>query len=299
MTPQENKLIKLAEKVANGQLGDSQLFLLDEIHAVEDKVDTLSTTTEGQVKDLEAKIEDIKQSAPDLNKVLESVRGTQGIQGEKGEIGDTGAQGESIKGDKGDKGDTGERGLRGLVGSMGATGEPGSDGINGIDGKNGKNGSPDTSEQIRDKLETLKEDDRLDVSAIKGIDKIENKIKAIQIRPVGKAGRSLLQLYVDGTKRGAIQYLNLIPGTGVALTYSSKYGRNDITISATGAGAFSILVATGAVDDSNTIFTFVSAPSIVVVNGASYVNGAGVTIAGTTATLDNPVGTGGNIYAIG
>lgn len=59
-----------------------------------------------------------------------------------------------------------------------------------------------------------------------------------------------------------------------------------------------LLTATGTVDDSNTTFTFTSTPQIVVVNGMSYRNGHGVTIVTTTATLDSPAGTGGDVYGI-
>lgn len=84
-------------------------------------------------------------------------------------------------------------------------------------------------------------------------------------------------------------------GTGV--TINTANGVKTISV---GAAGLSVLTATGTVDDSNTIFTFASTPTLVVVNGVSYRNGHGVTIAGTTATLDNPVGTNnGDIYALG
>ena len=63
-------------------------------------------------------------------------------------------------------------------------------------------------------------------------------------------------------------------------------------------GGANVLTATGTINDSNTTFTFTSIPKIVVVNGASYINGAGVTITGTTAVLDNAPGTGGSVYGI-
>ena len=65
-----------------------------------------------------------------------------------------------------------------------ATVTNGKDGARGDRGEPGKSikgdsGSPDTPEEVRDKLESLRGDDRLDVSAIKGLDKklkkIENK----------------------------------------------------------------------------------------------------------------------------
>lgn len=58
-------------------------------------------------------------------------------------------------------------------------------------------------------------------------------------------------------------------------------------------------LVTGTIDDTNRIFTFAKTPTIVVVNGASYINGFGVTIAGITATLDSAAGTGGSLYALG
>lgn len=51
-------------------------------------------------------------------------------------------------------------------------GKDGRDGIDGRDGTDGLDGSPDTPAQVRDKLETLKDDERLDKSAIKGLERI-------------------------------------------------------------------------------------------------------------------------------
>lgn len=110
--------------------------------------------------------------------------------------------------------------------------------------------APETPESVRDKLETLKEDDRLDKSAIKGIDKLEERVKSVEIRPVrGAGGRALLQLYVDGSKKGAIQYLNLIGGAGVTLTYASTNGRNDVAYDLTPQARIAFLAK---VDANNT-----------------------------------------------
>lgn len=70
----------------------------------------------------------------------------------------------------------GRDGKPGLDGRDGRDGRDGADGytpIKGVDysdGKPGKDGSPDTAEQVRDKLSSLIGDDRLDSSAIKGLD---------------------------------------------------------------------------------------------------------------------------------
>jgi hypothetical protein len=74
--------------------------------------------------------------------------------GKDGKDGKQGPPGESIQGNKGD------------------TGEPGPIGPQGPEGKEGpagKDGSPDTPFQVRDKLESLQEDDRLDASAIRNL----------------------------------------------------------------------------------------------------------------------------------
>lgn len=66
-----------------------------------------------------------------------------------------------------------------------------------------------------------------------------------------------------------------------------------------GTGLSYLPLVSGTINNSNTVFIFAKTPTIVVVNGASYINGSGVTISGTTATLDNPAGTGGSVYALG
>ena len=55
---------------------------------------------------------------------------------------------------------------------------------------------------------------------------------------------------------------------------------------------------TGDINDSNVSFTASAEPSVVIVNGAMYKDGAGCTISGTSVTLDNPVGTGGSIFGL-
>jgi len=150
---------------------------------------------------------------------------------------------------------------------------------------------------VRNKLETLKGDERLDKSAVRGIDDIEKKVQEIGSRPAGRGGGAKgFTLYINGVKKLLTAQTINITGSGVAYNYAN--GRNDITITG-GAGSLSVLPATGSIDDANTAFTFASEPTIVMVNGAAYRHGHGVTIAGTNVTLDNPAGTGGDIYGLG
>ena len=152
----------------------------------------------------------------------------------------------------------------------------------------------DTPEDIRNKLEVLNGDERLSKEAIKGLDDIEKDVQEVKARPRIAGARGVV-LYVNGAKKLLSAQTINITGSGVSYAYAN--GRNDITITG-GSGSLSVLAATGTINDSNTVFTFASEPTLVVVNGAMYRHGAGVTIATTTATLDNPVGTGGDIYGM-
>ncbi len=205
-----------------------------------------------------------------------------------GRDGKDGKDGKSITGPRGPQGPRGPEGKQGRS-FVALRGEPGRD------------GSPDTGPQIVQKLEELDGDNRLSKDAVRGIELLEAQISAIELRPVGRGGAKGIGLYVGGARKiMTAQAINLIAGNNVSITYAQANGRNDITISATGgSGSFSVLAATGTVDDSNTSFTFASEPALVVVNGQSYRDGHGCTIAGTSVTLDFPVGTGGDIYGLG
>lgn len=151
-------------------------------------------------------------------------------------------------------------------------------------------------EKIRDSLETLEGNERLDKSAIKGLTELEKDLQGRISMVIG--GPRGVSISADGTDLGFTQYVNLIAGTGVTITTNRVGERVDMTISASG-GSFSILTATGSINDTNTSFTFASEPTLVVVNGDSYRDGKGCSISGTSVTLDSPVGTGGDIYGIG
>lgn len=125
--------------------------------------------------------ESLQQVAKGLEAIdqIEGIQGEQGIQGEKGDKGEKGDRGETGpagkdgKDGKSIKGDKGADGKDGLNGTNGLDGTNGTDGLN---GKDGKDGSPDSPLQIKNKLETLKNDNRLDISAIKGTDGLQDRI---------------------------------------------------------------------------------------------------------------------------
>jgi hypothetical protein len=142
--------------------------------------------------------------ADELNAV-KKMEGPQGEQGEvgpegppgpQGEPGPTGPQGErGLQGEKGAKGDS-IRGPQGNPGPQGKPGKQGERGLRGIPGDDGKDGSPDTPEQVRDKLATLKGDKRLDASAIKNFPTLEKRVPVITF---GGGGSSPVKDIVAGT----------------------------------------------------------------------------------------------------
>ena len=107
------------------------------------------------------------------------------------------------------QGPIGIQGLSGKDGKDGLNGKdglPGKDGINGKDGLRGKDGSSDTPEQIRNKLQTLKNDQRLDVSAIKGIKEMIDRLVPVGgIQYGGGMGQG--DIYVE-TPVGEINSVN-------------------------------------------------------------------------------------------
>lgn len=215
--------------------------------------------------------------------LIKGDKGDKGDQGERGEIGQTGE-----KGERGERGDRGEMGLPGLDGEKGDSGK---------DGQSGENGSPDTPEQVRDKLETLKDDERLDVSAIKGLDvSIDAKVAAIKPTPGKTGGSRGFQLYVNSVKKGLAQYIDLIPGSNITISDSIVNGLHSITISSSAGGGFSTLAATEVPDGSNKTFTFAAAlakPSFLVVDNVwlratTALGTVNWTWLGTVATLSVP-----------
>jgi len=138
------ELIKLAEKGGN----DAHLFVLDKLNKA---INDIALIRAGAEQRIDIVSENIKFLADKLET----------IKWKKGDKGDTGK--------KGDKGERGKEGKQGLKGMDGVDGSDGKDGADGKDGLNGADGSADTPEMIRDKLEFLRGEERLDVSAIKGL----------------------------------------------------------------------------------------------------------------------------------
>jgi len=206
-----------------------------------------------------------------------------------------GNDGKSIKGDKGDKGDK------------------------------GNDGSPDTANGIAAKLNTLSS--AVDSKVIRGLPTIEGLISELK-NPKSKNRLGLKdiqginmndQRWHGGGSGGmnTVVHDTTLTGTGTTASPLSINVLHDDTLSGNGTladpltvlsggtGGIRILTATGAVNDSNTTFTFTAVPLLVVINGQEWAAGqtsGGVVVwtnVGTTVTTAFPVGTGGSIFGIG
>lgn len=132
-----------------------------------------------------------------FEKLKEYLTHTKGDKGDHGEAGPTGLQGDpgidgrdgingrdgkdGRNGTDGKNGKDGQRGPKGEQGDQGPMGRQGKQGDQGNRGPKGDRGSPDTAPQIREKLESLKGDDRLDASAIKNLPVMRRDLPTISL----------------------------------------------------------------------------------------------------------------------
>jgi len=117
--------------------------------------------------------------------------------------------------------------------------------------------SEHTPFDIRDKLHSLEGEDRLDAMAIKNLPEATKKL-------IGLGSTRGVQLLVNTNKKGLANYLNLIPGSNVTLTYAYSNGRNDITISSSGSGGSGYQAPlSGGLTGTN---TWTTSPNVIVVD---------------------------------
>lgn len=213
---------------------------------------------------------------------IENVKPDKGDKGDRGENGENGRDGLDGK-----DGQDGKAGREGKDGRDGRDGVDGRDGADGKDGENGKDGSPDSPQQVRDKLESLKGDDRLDVSAIKGLGKRETKLTNDLInRSIGIVDQrtSFLINKVSNLENRSSGGLASV-AHDATLTGDGTSG-NPLSVVIT--AGYTKETPTGTVDGSNATFTVTATPVYIVSDGITLFDGAGYTIATLTLTLDNP-----------
>ena len=116
----------------------------------------------------------------------------------------------------------------------------------------------ETPEILRDKLESLRDDQRLDKSAVKGIEDIEKKIDSELTRSTRViGGQSGLHTYVDSSKKGLLKSIDFKAGTNTTVVHSKVNGLDTITFNVpTGAGGVSSFNSrTGAVTPQSGDYT--------------------------------------------
>lgn len=267
---------------------------LTQVNRIADALDKGPVELLEYLRELEDKIDEVKKLIPDLDKVLVSVRGKDG---------------NSIKGD------------------AGYTPKKGVDYVDGKDytiteadyGKIAKKVNVPIVEKkiIVEKTETIIEQPIIKTEIVKEIivdktdtpEEILAKINELPIEPefqidathiknlprpllgtVG-GGRVGLQVRSSGAKIGT--KANEVNFVGFTVTNVSGVP----TITGNG-GIGSAISVTGTVNDSNKSFTAASAFTYVIINGAIYREGHGFSKSVLAITLDNAVGTGGDIYCL-
>lgn len=190
-TRQKTKeILKALQPDAHMALEDKDIPIYLELQSMNEKMDEKNKMDMEMHKEMIGYMEDMaKKEMPQPMKV--QIEGFDAIQ-IKGEKGDPG---ESIVGPRGPKGDKGDS----IVGPMGPAGRDG-ESIVGPAGKDGKDGSPDTPEQVKEKLLEI----GLKIEDIEDLQKVLDTMK----KGIGGGGFSVnsmnFHLVDDETPAGTI-----------------------------------------------------------------------------------------------
>lgn len=234
---QLNRINKASEVVDKGVTE-----VLKEVFILEDKL-------ESDLSNLETKI---GTEVIDIKSIVSELKIKEGPKGEKGDKGD---KGESIVGTDGKDGKDGKNGKTPTKKELVAIITPlipapitGLSGLDGKDGIDGKDGSPDTGEQIIEKINNVPEDSdfKIDASRIKNLPKSETIIRNIPsgsgTQPV-KAGQNITITY-DGNGAPVINATgggggDFVPYTGA--TTGVDLGTNAITTPTVNVGNVALI----------------------------------------------------------
>jgi len=177
---------------------------------------------------------------------LKVIKGDQGIQGIQGEIGPQGPKGDSIVGPEGKQGLQGQKGDTGSKGERGFAGKDGRNGLDGNAGKDGKDGK-DGNPGKDGSPETAKQI----IAKIKGVLSYSDLKDAPEFR-------------MGGTRPDSISMAEVI-----ALIDTNR-----------------VETPTGTRNGVNKDFTVLHTPKFITLNGQTWYEGAGYSMAGLVATLD-------------
>lgn len=216
LTQKNRRIVRLVLAERLGK--DKTAILLQEINALE-----------AEIKRIKDKLElDFSQ--------IQLKKGDKGDKGDRGERGETGRAGKD--GRNGRNGKDGKDGIS-IRGEAGADGKDGKDGVDGKDGKDGKDGSPDMAEDIRNKLELLEGDERLEIKAIKDLRDELDKIGKRAGRVIGTAnfGSFVVVETPTGTVNGSNTVFTLTQAPkngGLIITQNGQFMRSGTDYTADG-----------------------------------------------------------------
>ena len=141
----------------------------------------------------------------------------------------------------------------------------------------------ETSESIRNKLETLNGNDRLSAKYISGLEEIINeyivKNNTQESDKYVSRGGGNVEVFSDGVKVGSGQGINF--GTGFTVTHDGGVA----TITGGSGSGVTVETPTGTVNGSNTSFTVSATPKWIIGDGIVYFENAGYTLSGLTVTM--------------
>lgn len=167
------------------------------------------------LKDMQKKIDTVeKQEGP---QGPEGKIGRPGVEGKRGREGLPGPRGpEGKQGPIGPQGPEGKQGKEGKEGPEGKQGKPGPEGKQGPKGENGKDGSPDTPEQIKEKILKIGGEAWFPASMIRDLPTVTRELPSISL--IGRGGRTgggtPLEVLTGGTSLGQDIRKIYLSGTG-------------------------------------------------------------------------------------
>lgn len=139
----------------------------------------------------------------------------------------------------------------------------------------------ETPESVRDMLETLEDDNRLDKSAVKGIEDIEKKIVGLAEIASTPRGGGGVNVHVNGQFIGHVQQIEF---TGSGITTSLVSGKTVLVVTG-GSGVTAVETPTGTVNGVNDEFTVTNEPLYIIVDGVSKFATLHYTFAAGTITI--------------
>lgn len=244
---------------AVGKLADLVLELMTLRASLVKLQDENKSTMSGQMAEMDTKQKTLVDLMRQVAQLTEKIHAIQ--KGEKGEPGIQGKQGPQ-----------GIRGKEGPRGPQGPEGKPGRTPIAGLDFLIPEAELPPTPLEIIELFLKLPPGERLTVDHIDGF-------------------KEAIVTHNNQTRQGYFHgsgIPSLVAGSNITL---APDGNGGYIISSTGgsggSGGFNFeKPASGTIDGSNTVFTFVHAPAYIVINQQTYFNGAGYSLSGLTATFD-------------